>query len=192
LKGVAFLWARTDRRDALRPLVMARSAATDRASASVRLDEHDIKRRGSIPAAIRFVASLDAEGWPGIMAANRSLAIAARDRLAARLEVDPPAPDTMLGAMAALPIPDLAGATDEAAAELQADLLGSGYEVPIMSWPVRAARPDAGQADDAGPSRAALPAATLIRISAQRYNVLTEYERLAEALVGALARRGRV
>lgn len=191
-KGAAFLWARADRRDALRPLVTSHGAndpRLDRSRFRLEFDwtgTNDPTPWLSIPEAIRVVGSLDPKGWPGIMAANRALAIAARDRVTARLEITPPAPDEMLGSMAALPLPGLAGASDEAAAELQADLLDLGFEVPLIGWPVRAAR--AGAAAD--PLHAALPAATLVRISVQRYNTLAEYERLAEALVGALARRG--
>jgi len=49
-------------------------------------------------------------------------------------------------------------------------------EVPVGPFPVLAARPDG-----------APPAATLLRISAQRYNSLDEYRQLA-ALLGSLTK----
>jgi isopenicillin-N epimerase len=134
----------------------------------------------AIPDALRFVASLHPDGWAGVMAANRALVLAARDRLAAALGVAAPAPDGMLGAMAALPLPGLAGASDAAAEAVQADLLARGFEVPVIGWPVRAARDE--------PDR---PVATLIRVSAQRYDTLEEYQRLAVELVAALDGGGR-
>ena len=109
------------------------------------------------------------------MAANHALAMAGRDHLATTLGVAPIAPDAMTGSMAALSLP---GSRDEAASRaLQRDLTDlDGIQVPIMPWPVRAAR----RADDA-------PAVTLLRISAQRYNERADYERLAEALARRLA-----
>ena len=90
--------------------------------------------------------------------------------LAAALGIDPPAPDAMLGAMAALP---LAGVPDAAAAELLGRQLEleDGIQVPIGAWPAPAAQADEGERR------------ILIRISAQRYNEPADYERLAEALV---------
>jgi isopenicillin-N epimerase len=89
--------------------------------------------------------------------------------LAAALGIDPPAPDSMLGAMAALPLPGVRGA---AAAEALGRQLEreDRIQVPVGAWPAAAA-----QADEAGRR-------ILIRISAQRYNEPADYERLAEAL----------
>jgi isopenicillin-N epimerase len=103
------------------------------------------------------------------MTVNHALAIAGRDRIAAVLGIAPPAPDSMLGSMAALP---LRGIRDDLAAETLGRMLETedGIQVPIFGWPVRAAR--------AGSD----PEQVLIRISAQRYNEAADYDRLAEAL----------
>jgi isopenicillin-N epimerase len=108
------------------------------------------------------------------MAANHALALEGRDRLMAALDIDAPAPDPMLGSMAALPLPaDIDAAAGEA--------LGRSLEiedriqVPIGPWPVPAA-----QVDGVAPR-------ILIRISAQRYNEPADYERLAAALGRRLA-----
>jgi len=110
------------------------------------------------------------------MAANHALALEGRDLLAAALGIHPPAPDSMLGSMAALP---LARVADVAAGRTLARQLvfEDGIQVPIVDWPVPAAL-----ADDARPH-------ILVRISAQRYNEPADYERLAEALVRRLGRR---
>jgi hypothetical protein len=82
----------------------------------------------------------------------------------------------MLGSMAALPVP---GLRDDAAAEALGRALEfeDRIQVPIGGWPVRAA-----WAGD-GPER------VLLRISAQRYNEPTDYDRLADALIRRLGRR---
>jgi len=107
------------------------------------------------------------------MAANHALALEGRDTVAAALRVEPPAPDAMLGSMAALPLPGVEG--DIAATALGAALEAEDrIQVPIGPWPVRAA-----QRDGVFPQ-------TLIRISAQRYNEAADYERLADALTRRL------
>jgi hypothetical protein len=75
----------------------------------------------------------------------------------------------MLGSMAALPVPGLR--TDDAAKALGLRLESEDrIQVPIGGWPVPAGR--------SGPE----PEQALLRISAQRYNELGDYERLARAL----------
>jgi isopenicillin-N epimerase len=122
----------------------------------------------SLPTAIDWMATLPG-GWTGVMAANHELLLDGRDRLAAGLGIDPPAPDSMLGSMAALPLP---GVPDEDAARALGRRLLDEHriQVPLGLWPVRAAR-----GDDIEPRM-------LIRISAQRYNEPADYDRLVEAL----------
>ena len=155
-KGAAVLWVRADRRDRIHPhRRVARRQHADHRSvalpARVRLDRH--ARSDRLPGAARG-DRLDGRrcpgGWPAVMAANHELVLAGRDRLAAALGIDPPAPDSMLGSMAALP---LAGVTDEAAARVLGRRLLDEHriQVPIVAWPVRAARRRRGRAEDPDP-----------------------------------------
>jgi hypothetical protein len=109
------------------------------------------------------------------MAANHALVLEGRDLVAAVLGVAPPAPDVMLGAMASLPL-SVATPSDELAANLIVELRQAGFEVPVAPWPVRAIR-----------VAGAPPTRLLLRLSAQRYNERSDYERLAE-VVPRLAR----
>ena len=180
-KGSAVLWVRADRRDRIHPLVISHGANEPLEGRERFRLEFDWTGTGdptpalALADAIDWMAAQDPGGWPAIMAANHALAMAGRDHLATTLGVAPIAPDAMTGSMAALSLP---GSRDEAASRaLQRDLTDlDGIQVPIMPWPVRAAR----RADDA-------PAVTLLRISAQRYNERADYERLAEALARRLA-----
>jgi isopenicillin-N epimerase len=173
-KVAAVLWVRADRRDRIHPIVVSHGAnlpITDRSRFRLEFDwtgTPDPTAYLALPAAIEWMAGLPG-GWPGVMAANHDLVLAGRDRLAAALGIDPPAPDSMLGSMAALP---LAGVANEAAAkELGRRLLEERrIQVPVGPWPVRAARADG------------IEPRILIRISAQRYNEPADYDRLAEAL----------
>jgi len=101
--------------------------------------------------------------------------LAGRARLAEALGIDPPAPESMLGSMASLPLVDVPG---EAAAKTLGQRLLEEHriQVPIGPWPVRAAQ------------REGVPPLILVRISAQRYNEPADYDRLAEALIDQLGR----
>ena len=113
-------------------------------------------------------------GWPEIMASNRALAILGRDRLVTALGIGAPSPDSMIGSMATVPIP--VDATDAAAVALHERLVGERLEVPVLGWPVRAARRDPTDP----------PRLVLLRLSAQRYNEPADFDRLAEAVAAAV------
>jgi isopenicillin-N epimerase len=168
-KGAAFLYTRPNRRASVHPVSIshgANSPRTDRSRYLLEFDwtgTFDPSAWLSVPAALRF---MDAQGgWPEVMRRNRELALLARDLLCNTLGIDKPAPDAMLGAMAAVPLPD---GTEAAVPPLSLDplqdrlLFEHGIEVPIVPWPQ--------------------PPKRLVRISAQLYNEFADYEKLAAAL----------
>jgi len=171
-KGAAILWAREDKRASLRPLVVSHGYENLLRPDRSRLhDEFDWQGTDDptaflcVPEAIRTVGSLVPGGWPEVRRRNHALALAARDRLVAALGIEPPAPDDMLGSMAAVPLPDGEREPGLELDPLQRELLGRhSIEVPVMSW--------------RRPRR-------VLRVSAQLYNEIAQYERLAAAL-GAL------
>jgi isopenicillin-N epimerase len=102
------------------------------------------------------------------MRRNRALALAARDLLCGSLGIAAPAPDDMIGSMAALPLADSTEPPSIYGDPTQDLLLDRfGIEVPFMPWPARPAR--------------------LLRVSAFLYNTLDEYRYLATSL-GKLAK----
>jgi isopenicillin-N epimerase len=168
-KGAAFLYVRENRRLGLRPIAIshgANAARTDRSRYQLEFDwtgTFDPTAWLSVPAALEF---MDAQGgWPDVMQRNRALALVARDLLCNALGIDPPAPDAMLGAMASIPLPD---GTQATAPSLYGDplqdklLYDYAIEVPLVPWPD--------------------PPKRILRISAQLYNELGDYEKLAAAL----------
>jgi isopenicillin-N epimerase len=180
-KGSAVLHARADMRAKLRPLVVSHGFNDERTNRSRyrKLFDWpgttDFSPYLALSAAIRFVGALHPDGWPGLMADNATMARQARDRICSTLGVAPPAPNTMLGSMASIPLPGLAP-TPEAARALQQQLFDEErIEVPIIPFPVRAAQ-----------SRGASATGVVVRISAQRYNQPDEYTALATALATRL------
>ena len=189
-KGAGFLVVRPDRQASLRPLVISHGANAPLVGRSRFRAEADWKGTDdpsavlSLPTAISFMGSLHADGWPGLMAANHRLALAGRDRIATALGTPTPAPDELLGSMAALLVPaeleprpederGVGGASeaDETVADdpLHDALLEKHrIQVPVHAWP-----------PTREPGR---PRLRLLRISAQCYNDTADYDALASAL----------
>jgi len=175
-KGAAFLHVRRDRQSTMRPLVISHGAASSRVDRSrFRLEfdwtgTDDPTAYLSVPAAVDFLRRLLPGGLPELYARNHQLAIAGRDRLCDALRIRPPAPDSMIGAMVSLPLPDFTVPLDAVRPwrdPLQSALLERHrIEVPIFAWP-------------SWPRR-------FLRITAQAYNALAHYEKLAGALAAEL------
>jgi len=190
-KGSAFLHVRHDRQAMVHPLAVSHGANSMRTDASrFRLEfdwtgTDDPTAWLSVAEAIHAVGGATAGGWPEVMRANRGLALEARDLLLDALGVEPAAPACMLGSMAAIRLPGTRGPAregDRIAGIFEDDLRSRGFEVPVMAWPL----PALVASGD-------LPAGTecdlFVRISAQRYNHLDQYARLAEALADVVAAR---
>ena len=180
-KGAAFLHVRADRRERIRPLVTSHGANDARADRSRFRMEFDWTGTDDptawlcVPEAIRFLGGLLAGGWPELRRRNREGALAARRRLGARLGVASPAPDDMIGSLAALPLPDApnrVGTPVRPKDPLYYALVERHrIQVPVMSWPA--------------------PPKRLIRTSTQVYNTPEEIERLDAALEVEFIREGR-
>jgi isopenicillin-N epimerase len=178
-KTAAFLYVRPDRQAAVRPLVISHGANSPRQDRSRFLIEFswvgttDPSAALAVPEAIRFMESVLPGGWDAIRSRNRALALAGRRVLCDALNIPVPCPEEMIGSMASIPLPD--ARPDERPVgplflgPLQDRLrLEHGIEVPLVPWP-------------AHPKR-------LLRISAQLYNSLPQYQFLADATLAELPR----
>lgn len=171
-KSSAFLYVAPQLQERIRPLSISHGANALRTDRSRFLNEFDWvgtldpSAILSVPAAISFMRELMPGGWTAVRAHNHQLALEARQLLCDALGVKPPAADNMIGSMVSLPLPSDTSPVNPAINNRQPlhDRLLQQYhiEVPVVPWP-------------AWPQR-------LIRISAQVYNKLSQYERLAEAL----------
>jgi isopenicillin-N epimerase len=187
-KGAGFLHVRRDRQALIHPLVTSHGANSPRADESPFRLEFDWTGTSdptaylSIPAALDFLDGLLPGGWPDVMRHNHELVVAGRQTLLNAIGGEPLAPDTMLGSLAAIELPeDLRPSPTPPAADADphatypADPLRDALsdqdhiEVPVFTWPHTPA--------DTAPRR------RLLRISAQLYNEPADYERLASALV---------
>jgi isopenicillin-N epimerase len=175
-KGSAFLWVRRDRQADVHPLTISHGARGERAGRSrFRLEfdwtgTQDPTAWLTVPKAIDYLAGLVPGGWPALMARNRALALEARRLLCETVGTAPACPDEMIGSIASVILPD--NRTVETGWRVRDPIQGRlfeawGIEVPIMRWPA--------------------PPKRMIRVSAQLYNHLPQYVRLAEALRKELA-----
>ncbi len=176
-KGVGFLWVREDRRRDVRPAVISHGA-----NAPVPLEQRyfiefawtgtdDCTSALAVPAALHFLEQLVPGGAAALRGRNRDLALAGRRVIADALGAPLPCPDAMIGAMASLPVPPLPHLpAPQAMSALDLDPLHDTLfrehriEVPVLTCAAHPGR--------------------LLRISAQAYNSIGDYERLAEVLRG--------
>jgi isopenicillin-N epimerase len=175
-RGTGFLYVRADRQEAIQPAVISHGYNTRRPGRSAFHDRFDWQGTGDVTAwlcageAIRWCAALFPGGLEELMRRNHALAVAARRLLCERLQLAAPCPETMLGSMATLPLPahfQTGDGTSSAVIERydpdQTRLFREArIEVPFIRW--------------------GAPARRWFRISAQAYNSLEDYERLADAL----------
>lgn len=172
-KGAAFLWARRDRQEALRPAIVSHGENVRRPGRSAFHDRFDWPGTLdptawlSVPSALRFGSRLFPGGWDELRENNRQLAIAARALVASRLGVPLPCPNQLLASMATIPFPDALQQrpfNGERFDPIQTELYEkSRVEVPVMRW--------------GNPTR------RWLRFSAHAYNQADDYRTLAETVV---------
>ncbi|MEY3328913.1 MAG: hypothetical protein RLZZ115_1796 [Cyanobacteriota bacterium] len=166
-KGAAFLSVQRDRQSLIRPLTISHGANSTRSDRSRFLLEFDWTGTPDpsaylcIPEAIKFMGSLLPGGWSELIKTNHNLVVNARKLLSEKIGINLSCPDDMIGSMAVLPLGEKWQNYDNLNQKLWEEYQ---IEVPIMPW------------EDQTKS--------LMRISAQIYNHLSQYEYLAEILLG--------
>lgn len=172
-KGAAFLSVRADRMEGLHPLSISHGHGFPTSLAQRSRYHLEFDWTGTddptpwlcAPVAIDAIEAMHPRGWLGWMHRNRALALAGRKLLADALGLPLPCPETMIGSLAALPLPpaEYGPATSPLdPGPFQTRLLDHGIEIPIIPWP-------------AHPHR-------LIRLSAAFYNTLEDMQHLARVL----------
>ncbi|MGH7130555.1 MAG: aminotransferase class V-fold PLP-dependent enzyme [Phycisphaerales bacterium] len=183
-KGSAFLHVRRDRQEGIHPTVISHGYNSVRSGRSKFRLEFDFL--GSIDAtpwlvtgdAIDAIPAMVLGGWAEVIRRNRALAIQARDLLCAALGTRPPAPDSMLGSLAAVLLPDDSPERTERLAKRPTRYMDALQDRLMDAWKIQVPvfRIVIGG-----------KALRICRISAQVYNSIEQYEYLAKALVEELA-----
>jgi isopenicillin-N epimerase len=170
---------RRDLQDQVRPIVISHGATSTRTDRSRFRLEHDWTGTLdptpslSVPAAIAFGDGLVPDGWPALRDRGHRLALTARDLLAETMGEPRPAPDAMIGAMAAVPLTPTTEPRPESTYDdpVHAALLEAGIQVAISTWP---------QEPDGHPWR------RILRVSCAPYVGLDDLQALAAALPAAV------
>lgn len=187
-KGSAMLWVRPDLREQFRPMVLSNFAESPtgtlgRSRFALEFDytgTADPTASCCVADAVEALPSIAGTGWRGIADQNRSLVRRGRDVLCARLGLEPPFADDLIGPMAMLELPRMpeADRARHAAratvyADALQDVLVEKHRVQVPIW--RTGGP--GAPFDGGRA---------VRLSAQLYNSIEQYEFLADALAEEL------
>ena len=174
-KGSAFLYVRSDKQHKIQPLTISHGHTFPLGDTTRFRHEfdwtgtQDISGWCAIPAVIEGMAKLVDGGWPTIMKHNHDLAIQGRDILCERLGIEQPCPNEMIACISTIQLPgDIPVKEKMHEPDPLHHILSENYniQVPVWSWPS--------------------PEGRYLRISAQLYNSLDQYEFLAEALVNEL------
>ena len=176
-KGAAFLYVRRELQPEVRPTVIshgANSPRTDRSRFRLEFDwigTDDPTAFLSVPAALDTLAGLVPGGWDEVRGRNRELVLLGRERVCAALGIDEPAPASLIGTLASVPLPPSEEPVTEsvfAFEPLQRALFEEErIEVPVFLWPA--------------------PPQRVLRMSAQLYNEPAHYDALAAGLKKHLA-----
>jgi isopenicillin-N epimerase len=165
-KGAGFLHARRDRQAGLHPTVISHGYPHGFQAEFDWTGTFDPTPWLCIADSLRYLEGLLPGGWPALMARNHRLAVDARGLLLASLGIEPPCPEAMIGSMASVPLP--APSPGSPAASLSIEGLHDWFRARgVETW--LHAQPT-----------------LLLRLSAQLYNSLSQYERLATLLNEAL------
>ncbi len=168
-KGAAFLHVRADRHARVHPTVISHGYGEGLHAEFDWTGTCDPTPWLSIPVVLRHLGAALPGGWPELMERNHALALEARALLLDALDLAPPCPASMIGSMAAIVLPAPSPGSPAEGLDcrgLHAWFRARGIETWLFPEP-----------------------APLLRISAQLYNDLGQYRRLADALLECL--RGR-
>ncbi|MFZ4574360.1 MAG: aminotransferase class V-fold PLP-dependent enzyme [Phycisphaerales bacterium] len=172
-RGSGFMYVRPDKQHLIRPLSLNSRVHKARPDRGLFLRDFDYLGTDdrtaelAVPAAIEMMGRLFAGGWPALMRRNHEVAMAGRGLVCRALEVEAPSPESMVGCMATVPLPDppahlMNRRTSYDDALQDALVERHGIVAPVWRW---------------GPANQ-----RVIRISAQVYNTVEQYAKLADAL----------
>jgi isopenicillin-N epimerase len=164
-KGCGFLWARRDRQDGLHPVTISHGYGQGFLAEFDWTGTRDMSAYLAVTAALAFHQRL---GGPALRARNAALAADGAALLARRLKTEignaVPGRNTPAGAMGLIRLPGAGNVTPEHALVLRERLLDAATDAPVN----------------------ALEGIAWLRISAQAYNELADFERLAEVIAKEL------
>jgi isopenicillin-N epimerase len=160
-KGSAFLWARRDRQAGLHPVTISHGYGSGFLAEFDWTGTRDMSAYLSVPAALEFHERL---GGRMLRARNAALAAEAATMLAARLGTETGSGNAAHGAMGLVRLPLTGPVTQERALLIRGRLLDLGTDAPVNE----------------------VEGSAWLRVSAQAYNTMSDFERLGTLIEKAL------
>ncbi|GAB5496652.1 MAG: aminotransferase class V-fold PLP-dependent enzyme [Phycisphaerales bacterium] len=194
-KGSALLHVRAEHQQGFRPLALSNYAnapegTKQRSKFNLEFDyigTDDPTARLAIADAVELVPKAAQKDWTEITAHNHDLVLAGRNALVRKLGTHIPTTDEVIGPLATVPLPDVPVSRLDAVANrptiysnaLQDALVERhGVQVPVWVPSAYLGKPFDGK--------------RYIRLSAQVYNIIEQYEYLADALIEELDRESKL
>jgi isopenicillin-N epimerase len=160
-KGSAFLWARRDRQAELHPVTISHGYGSGFRAEFDWTGTRDMSAYLAVPAALEFHERL---GGKTLRARNAALAAEAATMLAARLGTETGSGNAVHGAMGLVRLPLAGPVTQQRALLIRERLLDLGTDAPVNE----------------------VEGSAWLRVSAQAYNTMTDFERLGTLIEKAL------
>lgn len=157
-KGAAFLYVRPDRQAGMHPTTISHGYPEGFQAEFDWVGTTDPTAWLCVPEALRVMGGLLPGGWEALRARNHALAVQARALVLETFGLDVPCPETLLGSMAAVPLPVAASGSPAAGLNckgLHDWFRARGVETWLSPQPV-----------------------PLLRLSAQLYNDLEQFQTL--------------
>ncbi len=168
-KGTGFIYASPQRQKGFKPMVLSCREHETRADRRAFLCDFDYTGTNDytgnlvVPVAIAHMGAQLPGGWEALRQRNHDMAIAGAEIVCAALEIEQRVPAEMIGSMVSIPLPGKCEPSTLLGEGLW-DRLYLNHEVQAPVWDLP------GVCD------------RMVRVSAQLYNTLGDFERLGEAL----------
>ena len=174
-KGTGFIYASPNQHSGFKPMVLSCRVHETRPERAAYLCDFDYTGTNDytgnmvIPVAIEHMGAQLPGGWAQLRQRNHDLAIRGAELICSLLGSEQRVPESMIGTMVSIPIPGTCEPSTLLGEGLWDRLyLNHGIQAPVWDLP--------GVCD------------RMVRVSAQLFNTIEDYERLAEALVVELNR----
>lgn len=174
-KGTGFIYASPNHHRGFKPMVLSCREHETRPERAAYLCDFDYTGTNDytgnmvIPVAIEHMGAQLPGGWAALRQRNHDLVIRGAEHICSVLGTEQRVPESMIGTMVSIPIPGRCEPSTLLGEGLWDRLyLNHGIQVPVWDLP--------GICD------------RMVRVSAQLFNTIEDYERLAEALVVELNR----
>tara|TARA_R110002072_G_scaffold42064_1_gene117322 strand:+ start:28222 stop:29454 length:1233 start_codon:yes stop_codon:yes gene_type:complete len=178
-KGSAFIYTSPNRQDGFKPMILSCREQDERHDRRAFLNDFDYVGTNDytgnlvVPVAIAHMGAQLPGGWDQLRQRNHDLVIEGANLICDRLGIEQSVPHSLIGTMVGIPLPGVCQVNEPSMpggvmGEALWDRLYLKQAIQVPIWELTGVHPK------------------IMRISAQLYNTIADYERLADALIAEL------